>query len=165
MKQSRVSYPVRIQALCLIAAACLPLMAQERTNRYALLLNDPPLAAAEGFGKAGARTAAADARSRAAAAQNNLRSVLAERQIEVLGSADTVANAVFVHSDSPDELASLPGVRRVVPMRAHKPHMVKALDLIRAQTGWNNVGGPERAGAGVKIAILDSGIAKTHPAF
>ncbi len=165
MKPSRVSYPVRIQALCLIAAACLPLMAQERTNRYALLLNDPPLAAADGFGKSGVRAASADAGARIAAAQNNLRAVLAERQIEVLGSANTVANAVFVYSESPADLASLPGVRRVVPMRAHKPQMVKALDLIRAQTGWNNVGGPERAGAGVKIAILDSGIDRNHPAF
>ena len=160
-----VPLAVRTQALLLLIASSASLFAQTRPNRYALLLNDPPLAATESFSKPGPRTASADARARIAAAQTNLRAALAERNITILGSADTVANALFVVSESPDSLASLPGVRRVVPMRQHKRHMVKALDLVRAQLGWNNVGGPQNAGAGVKIAILDSGIDKDHPAF
>ena len=165
MHSRHVPLAVRTQALLLIVVTSASLFAQTRSNRYALLLNDPPFAADESFGKAGPRAASADAQARIAAAQTNLRAVLAERNVTVTGSADTVANAVFVLSDSPEALASLPGVRRVVPMRKHKPHMVKALDLVRAQVGWNNVGGPQNAGAGVKIAVIDSGIDKDHPAF
>jgi len=165
MPFNRVPLAVRTQALLFLFAVSVPLAAQERLNRYALLLNDPPLAAVESFGKAGPRAASADARARVAAAQTSLRAALAERNVTVLGSADTVVNAVFVYSPDAAALAALPGVRRVVPMETHKAHMVKALDLIRAQIGWNNVGGADNAGKGVKIAILDSGIDKDHPAF
>jgi len=160
-----VPLPVRLQALLLLLTASASLFAQGRLNRYALLLDEPPLAAAPSFGKTAARAASADARARVAAAQNNLRAALAQRKVAVTGSADTVTNAIFVVSDSPERLASLPGVRRVVPMERHERQMVKALDLVRAQLGWNNVGGPQSAGAGVKIAILDTGIDKDHPAF
>ncbi|MEP7367769.1 MAG: hypothetical protein ABI972_31295, partial [Acidobacteriota bacterium] len=165
MNLNHVRLAVRTQALLLLVATSVSLFAQSRSDRYALLLNDPPLAATETFAKSGPRTASADSRARIAAAQTNLRTALAERKITVTGSVDTVANAVFVLADSPESLASLPGVRRVVPMRKHKAQMVKALELVRAQLGWNNVGGPQNAGAGVKIAVLDSGIDKDHPAF
>ncbi len=126
MSFNRVPLAVRTQALLFLFAVSVPLAAQERLNRYALLLNDPPLAAVESFGKAGPRAASADARARVAAAQTSLRAALAERNITVLGSADTVVNAVFVYSPDAAALAALPGVRRVVPMETHKAHMVKA---------------------------------------
>ena len=41
----------------------------------------------------------------------------------------------------------------------------KALDLVNASGAWSALGGPNNAGAGIKIAILDSGIDETHPGF
>ncbi len=41
----------------------------------------------------------------------------------------------------------------------------RATALMNAPAAWNVLGGPENAGAGVKIGILDSGIDQTNPAF
>jgi uncharacterized protein (TIGR03437 family) len=100
--------------------------------------------------------------------QESLKSELALRRFNVVGSVSTLSNAVFVvaTADRVNELESLPGVRGVIPMRALRGRMNRAVQLMNAPAAWNLIpGGMNQAGAGIKIAILDSGIDQTHPAF
>jgi subtilisin family serine protease len=106
-------------------------------------------------------------RQRLLAAQNSLRSELARRNFNITGSVETVLNAVFVRT-TPDrltELTALPGVKGVVRMRRMMPKLDRAAVLVNAQGAWNALGGDQKAGLGMKIAIIDSGIDQTHPAF
>ena len=63
------------------------------------------------------------------------------------------------------ELASLPGVQRVERLRTLRRTLDAALSLMNIQGAWSAVNGSQNAGAGVKIAILDTGIDVTHPAM
>lgn len=130
-----------------------------RTQRYALVLEGPPLAEV-----AGAKEAA---EARLAAAQDALRGALESRGFRVLGANRLLVNAVYVAApeDRVEELKALPGVRRVEPMRPIKRQLNKALELVNAQGAYNAIGGNSRAGLGVRIGILDTGIDHQHPAF
>jgi len=60
-------------------------------------------------------------------------------------------------------LEALPGVRTVYDDVAYNPTLYASLDDIKVSGLWNAVGGAGQAGAGVKIAVLDSGIQTDHP--
>ena len=79
----------------------------------------------------------------------------------------TLLNAVFVvaPADSVADLKSIPGVIGVVPIRTYHRKLNRATALVNAPAAWSALGGRRTAGAGVKIAILDTGIDQTHPAF
>ena len=53
----------------------------------------------------------------------------------------------------------------VVPRFFAFAHDDPDLSLIRANEAWDAVGGAANAGAGVKVAVIDSGIDNTHPCF
>jgi uncharacterized protein (TIGR03437 family) len=108
----------------------------------------------------------ADKASRISAAQTTLRSAIADRGVAVLGATQTVLNAIYVAADAgqAEALGALPGVARVVEMQPLRRHAVKALDLVKAPQAWRNLGA-SNAGAGVRIAVLDTGIDHEHPAF
>jgi len=148
-------------------AAGSPVIAQGRLDRFALILEQPPLAGKLARRADGRRLAAAGDRAPIEAAQQTLRAALAQKGIGVLGATQIVLNAVYVAAPGAKEsdLAALPGVARVVRMRPLRRHMNRALDLVNARSAWPLVGGMGNAGAGVKIAILDTGIDHTHPAF
>lgn len=83
-------------------------------------------------------------------------------------SFSTVLNAVAVESDVPDALARMeriPGVKYVVPNEIVQSHMNVSLPLIKAPEAWSIVGGRDMAGAGVRVAVIDSGIVPQHPMF
>ncbi len=148
-----------------IAAGLVLLLAEglcqgARGGRYALILEAPPLAVLENTGTKD--------RAARAASHDTLAVLLRERGILVTGATSTVLNAVYVAGISPEaaaELRGLPGVARVVEMEPVKRHMVKAADLVNAPQAWSSIGGAANAGAGVKIAVLDTGIDQAHPAF
>jgi minor extracellular serine protease Vpr len=137
-------------------------------NRFALILEDPPVSA-----KATSReemlnsTASRNYRQQIAARQQSIRTELASRKIQVTSSADTVMNAIFVIApkERVAELAAIPGVKAVVPVRRYQRKLNAANQLVNAPAAWNLAGGIQNAGKGIKIAILDSGIDQTHPAF
>lgn len=58
------------------------------------------------------------------------------------------------------QLQALPGVIAVYPDQAYELQMYSSVPLINAPALWSSpaIGGVENAGAGVKIAIIDSGI-------
>ncbi|MBI4873850.1 MAG: S8 family serine peptidase [Acidobacteria bacterium] len=150
----------------LLAAVAAPLAAG-RLDRFALVLEEPPVAAQVESRKDLSKRAAVDAERRIEAAQALVRQALAERKIYVTGAARTLVNAVFVavSEERAEELRSLPGVVRVERMLPLKRRLDRAVELAGAPGAWNTLGGIQNAGAGVKIAILDSGIDHTHPAL
>ena len=81
---------------------------------------------------------------------------------------DTVLNGVVVQSNAPDAreiLSNMPGVKYVVRDSIVRAHMDASLPLIKAPEAWSLVGGRDTAGAGVRVAVIDSGIAPEHPMF
>jgi len=88
------------------------------------------------------------------------------RRAEVKESTEVVMNSLIVQSSAGEaELAALPGVRRVWPVYEVHPELDRAVRLLGISKAWEAVGGAERAGAGIKIGILDSGLDLRHPAF
>ncbi len=63
------------------------------------------------------------------------------------------------------ELRTIPGVRYVARVPRYRRSLDRAVQLLNVPAAWNLVGGTANAGAGVKIAIIDTGIESTHPAF
>ncbi|MEO5952621.1 MAG: S8 family serine peptidase, partial [Chloroflexia bacterium] len=85
----------------------------------------------------------------------------------VFDSTQVLVNALFVEA-SPEQAAQLQatqGVRSVQRMMPLRYRINKALDLGNVPAAWNQIGGGSNAGAGVKIAILDTGIDQNHAAF
>ncbi|MBL8221178.1 MAG: S8 family serine peptidase [Bryobacterales bacterium] len=117
--------------------------------------------------KGGVRSAdAVERRSAVRAEQQRLRGRLEQRNVRVLDSVDTVANAMMVSvSDAEaEQLKLVAGVKRVLPVRTKQMIMDRAVVLQRVREAWNRVG-EEQAGAGAKIAIIDSGVDANHMAL
>lgn len=110
---------------------------------------------------------ARDRRSMIRAEQGFVRRILERYQTSVLDSVDTVANALLVKM--PDHqaawLGSLPGIRRIRPVYEIKLALEHAIPLHKVPEAWTRLGGGDLAGAGAKIAIIDTGIDHTHPGF
>lgn len=149
----------------LLALVCTPLFcaAQALSGHYALILADPPVAKLF----PGRGTQASQYRQSVKSSHAAVRRAAAARGFVFTGEADTLLNAVFVTAPGTRaaELSSIPGVAGVVPMRRFRLNLNRAAMLVNAGAAWNVVGGAGTAGAGLKIAILDTGIDQTHPAF
>src|SRR5207244_3699914 len=138
-------------------------------GRYIVELTSEPVAehVARMPGRNTMRGAAASAhRARLRSEQNAMRPRLEQQRAQVLGTVDTVANAMFVQvpDDATAQLAAMPGVARVVPVRMMHMVLDRAVLLHKVADAWNQIGA-DRAGLGVKIAIIDSGIDAGHPGF
>ncbi len=129
--------------------------ARNAERDYALILDEPAAAVKP------------QALLRIRSAQTSLRAQLAQRNVRVTGAVETLLNAVFVRATEEEaaRLRGLPGVKRVAWVRPVRHHLDRAVDLVNATAAWSAAGGPQNAGAGVKIAIIDSGIDHTHAAF
>jgi subtilisin family serine protease len=113
------------------------------------------------------RSAAAESyRGRIRGEQRQAREHLEARRARVLGSVDTVANALFVELAGDDAMARLretPGVKKVYRAREFRRVMDRVLSLHKVTEAWQ--WGNGRQGEGVRIGIIDSGIEASHPAF
>jgi subtilisin family serine protease len=105
-------------------------------------------------------------RGRLRAEQREASARIVQEEGRILGQVETVKNAVLVEIDDARaaRLATLPGVRKVYPVRELRMLMDRATVLHHAPEAWSRVG-LENAGAGVKIAIIDSGMDIDHPAL
>ncbi len=157
---------VRILALFLLLGAALA-PARTRELDYAVILQEPAIAAKTSSRSAAYAAAAAGGLARIQTAQRALSAEIERRKVRVTGSAQWLVNAVFVRAtrEQAKELRSLAGVKGVVYLPPIHMNLGAAADLANAPAAWNAAGGVENAGAGVKIAIIDSGIDHTHPAF
>ncbi len=99
--------------------------------------------------------------------QGRLRASIEREDTAVLGSIEMVANALFVRTTAKRaaELARTPGVVRVHQEKMYKLLLDHALGLQRVTDAWGQIGGMSKAGAGIKIGIIDTGIDSGHPAF
>ena len=146
---------------CLLLLFSLPLLSSQtvaptRLEEYALILQDPPLARQP------------SARARIESAQQQLVGDLARRKVPVSGAVRILLNAVFVRVPRTRvaELHSLAGVKHVVRLPRIHRNLNVAVNLVNVPAAWSALsGGMANAGAGVKIAIIDSGLDDTHPAF
>ena len=158
------------RALSILLAASvtvLPGFGQYARNRYALILQDEPVASRY-VTREQMHSAAADGyRRQLAQRQSAVHQELARRGVPIISSVSEVLNAVFVSAPAErvDELAAIPGVLGVRPMRQMHLTLNKATQLMNAPAAWNLVGGQSKAGAGIKIGILDTGIDQNHPAM
>jgi uncharacterized protein (TIGR03437 family) len=136
-------------------------------NQYILLLEDAPVSARFAAREQMRTTAAVAYRQQVETKQAAVRQELASRNFQVFGSVSVLVNAIFVGAPASRvaELQSIPGVVGVRPVRRFKLALNRATQLMNAPAAWNVLGGPSNAGKGIKIAILDSGIDQTHPAF
>ncbi|MGI8989367.1 MAG: S8 family serine peptidase [Bryobacteraceae bacterium] len=157
-----------VQWLSIFCVICLaPVAAWSKTAAYALILSEPPLAERvqnrtqlKSAGVVGQRQAIS-------LEQESLRQELSRQHIQVTGSVQTLLNAVFVRvpEGAGGGLKYIPGVKIVAYLPPLRRHLNRALDLTQVPGAWNLVGGVGNAGAGVKIAIIDTGIDQNHPAF
>ncbi|MGH9667689.1 MAG: S8 family serine peptidase, partial [Bryobacteraceae bacterium] len=106
-------------------------------------------------------------RARLAALQSALRTEVVRRQCDVTGSMQTLLNAVFVSAtkEQAAALRNLPGVERVQLLPRFHRTLNTALGLVDTPSAWSVLGGMQNAGAGMKIAVLDTGIDQNHAAF
>ncbi len=153
-----------IAAFSLLAATGL---AQRGSNTYIVVLKDPPLAEAMQSRKDLLRNEANSQRSALVAKQTALSAQMASSGIQIIDSTQVLLNALYIQASAEqiEQIKGIPEVDRVQRMLPLKRHINKALDVVNVRSAWNQVGGISGAGAGVKIAILDTGIDQNHPAF
>lgn len=147
------------------------LAGQTVPGRYVVELAGDPAAVAAA--KQGSRFAARDtgfAARRAAVRQSQARARTGVANLggTVLESMDTVVNALIVSipDASAAQLASIPGVVRVHSVRRVQLALDHALPIHKVPDAWMTLPqGQNSAGAGMKIAMLDTGIDVNNPGF
>ncbi len=149
------------------------------TSRYIVQLADAPLAVRPA--RSVPMRAAAKA-ARLAPPEGAYRAVLRRAQDAFIASLQAVAPgaAALYHYDvvfngvtvrlTPEQASAasrLPGVVAVTREQPVEPLMDASLPLIRARIAWSDprIGGQMRAGRGIRIAVIDSGITAAHPFF
>ncbi|HWR54395.1 MAG TPA: S8 family serine peptidase, partial [Bryobacteraceae bacterium] len=157
----------RIAVLMTLALASAAFAASPRLGRYALVLEEPPVARQIASRAELDSPAAKAAAARIQAKQAALKAELKQRGVAVTGATQIVLNAVFVQAGPNDaqKLRGLGGVSRSVYLPPAHRSLDAASTLIKAPQAWTAIGGMQSAGTGVKIGILDTGIDQTHPAF
>jgi uncharacterized protein (TIGR03437 family) len=123
-------------------------------SRYVLVLNDPP--AVQG-----------SERPRLATAHAAIKAALRARRIPIVSESSLLLNAIFVSADQARlaDLQAIPGVRYVARTPRYHRSLDRAVQLINVPAAWTQLGGTSNAGAGVKIAIIDTGITSTAAPF
>ncbi|MGI6457236.1 MAG: S8 family serine peptidase [bacterium] len=92
---------------------------------------------------------------------------LLDRNVEVTRRFTHLVNALTIRTDQYHwtEIATIPGVSYVTPVGRVKPLLTESRFNWDVPQAWDLLGGPANAGEGVFIAIVDTGIDVTHPAF
>lgn len=99
--------------------------------------------------------------------QAQVRAQLAQQGVTVLESTDTVLNSLIVQTSStnPTPWTGISNVTHVYPVQIAEPFLDRAVIVNKVADAWAQIGGSSNAGAGMKIAIIDSGIDVNHAAF
>ena len=88
-------------------------------------------------------------------------------QAEVGARYQTVLNgfALVLPAESLGELERVPGVSKVHAVREYHPTIDASNGVMGTPAFWTALGGDDRAGAGMRIGILDTGIDFSNPMF
>jgi subtilisin family serine protease len=170
----------RFSRLAVFLLFTLPAWCQFVKGRYIVELTDPPASAVDtsaapsareasplqqrAMTPAARREAALQGRDAVRSRQQAVRARVIAEGAQVTESIDLLGNALFVNTDEAGaaRLASVPGVRRVSPMRLFKPLLDRAVIVHQVDKVWARVG-LDHAGDGIKIGIVDSGVDNNHP--
>ena len=140
-------------------------MAQIVPGRYVVELGGPPMGAL-----ARQRSLTAELVNRRTSLhreQSQIQAMIAKQGGRVVSHLDNVINALIV--DIPEEKAAglhgIAGVKRVFPVTITRMTLDHALPLHQVPAAWAHIGGMSKAGLGMKIGVLDTGITPNHPAF
>ena len=138
--------------------------AQIVPDRYVVELSEEPLGVAV---RTKSKAALSDRYRAIRSEQAIAKSAIEGRRGKVVSSVDSLMNALIVHTPGQDALAlaALPGVKKVYPVHLMHKSLDRALALHQIPTAWATIGGRDKAGAGIKIGILDTGISPGHPGF
>src|SRR5438477_2150781 len=139
-------------------------LAQIVPGRYVVELNGSQLGAdVRTRGKAALAARVAQIHNEQARVQR----LIERNRGKVLSTVDSVMNALIV--TIPDEdaatLSTLSGVKKVYQVEEYQADLDRALPIHHVPDAWARIGGQDKAGAGVKIAMLDTGITPDHPGF
>src|SRR5271165_6063376 len=139
--------------------------AQVIPGRYIVELTGAPLGAeVRTKGRAALRDKAAQIQTE----QARVRPLIERHRAKVLSSMDSLFDALIITAPDSEAaaIAAIPGVKKVYPVYQYTVDLDHALPIHNVPDAWNNIlGGQARAGAGIKIAILDTGISPKLPAF
>jgi len=145
-----------------------PVFSATAPNRYIVELSTEPVAVhMRAQGRQALRSAAATAhRGRIRAEQATAQTAIEQAGGHVTRGVENLKNALMVTIDDARaaQLASLPGVKKVYPVRMFRMLLDHALALHRVPDAWTQVG-IGNAGAGARIALIDSGIDNSHLGF
>ena len=140
-------------------------------DRYIVELSTEPVAqritAPRGMGRAALDGAdARQHRQRVRAEQESVRGLIEQAGGAVVGAVENVSNALIVRIPDAQagRLAGLSGVRRVMQVREFHLLLDHALPLHRVLAAWDQVGWGN-PGAGIRIAVIDTGVDAGHPGF
>lgn len=111
----------------------------------------------------------AERMARVRARQDALEKNLASRGFKTHSRLERVANALVVEGEGDEDrleqsLRALPGVMRVSRVRLFQKTLDRAALIHRVSEVWQQVGF-EKAGAGMRIGIIDTGIESKHSGF
>ena len=136
-------------------------------TRWVVMLNEKPAVQRYPGKFEKTRAAAEPYRQHLRQVQANLRPQIEGTHARVTGSVQHLLNAVFVVATpaQAEAIRHLTGVKSVTPMRQY--HKSDQLSLSNVSAAWNaaGIGGQSNAGAGVGIAIIDTGIDITQLSF
>ncbi len=101
------------------------------------------------------------------AAMTDAAESLTRRGAKVVERTEATLNTLITEIDEANlyAVATHPSVKRVYPVMQYKPTADVIEESQAIAQAWDQLGGRERAGAGIKIAILDTGIDATHAGF
>jgi minor extracellular serine protease Vpr len=139
-------------------------LAQRVPGRYVVELSGAPLGAEI---RARGRAALRDRVAAIQSEQARVRALIEQRNGKVLSSLDSLMNGFIVKIADADAsaLSTLAGVKQVYPVHRYKMELDHALPIHHVPEAWARIGGKDKAGAGVRIAILDTGVSPKHAAF
>ena len=106
-----------------------------------------------------------EAKNRAIVA--NAADLLSRRGAKVIERTQATLNTLITEIDEADlyAVATHPTVKRIYPVVQYRPTADVIEESQAIAQAWDKVGGRERAGEGIKIGILDTGVDSTHPGF
>ena len=136
-------------------------------HRWMVILDEPPVVKRYPGRIEKTRAIASPYRQHLQQSQASVRARIEGMHIHVSGAVQHLMNGLFVTA-TPEQAASLrnlPGVKSVAPLRLYRK--ADQLTLSHVQEAWNasTIGGQSKAGAGLKIGIIDTGIDQTNPSF
>ena len=150
----------------------MPFLAGAANHRYIVELSAEPAArfAARNFGERRTSLARPEVEKQRQTIRSQQDTVAAEiRKLggRIVERTDTAMNTLIV--DLPEEnagkLSSIGGVKTLYKNRKHRAMMDQALIVHNIPQAFSMIGGAANAGKGIKIAVIDSGVDISQPAF